>query len=51
MSAIFLRLNVLTHLHLDKMDAISQTIFSDAFSWMKSFVFWLKFHWSLLLRV
>ena len=19
----------------------------DAFSWMKSFVFWLKFHWSL----
>ena len=26
----------------DKMTAISQTIFSDAFSWMKSFVFWLK---------
>ena len=22
----------------------------DAFSWMKSFVFWLKCHWSLLLR-
>ena len=36
---------------LDKMAAISQTIFSDAFSWMKSFVFWLKFHWSLFLRV
>ena len=34
---------------LDKMDAISQTIFSDAFSWMKSFVFRLKFHWSLCL--
>ena len=25
---------------LDKMAAISQMIFSDAFSWMKSFVFW-----------
>ena len=38
------------HLHLDKMAAISQTICSDAFSWMKSFVFWLQFHWSLFLR-
>ena len=28
-----------------------QTIFSDAFSWMKKFVFWLKFHWRLFLRV
>ena len=43
--------HVLTHFPLDKMAAISQTIFSDAFSWMKNFVFWLKFHWSLLLRV
>ena len=34
----------------DKMAAISQTIFSDAFLWMKSFVLWLKFHWSLFLR-
>ena len=42
---------VLTHLPLDKMAAVSQTIFSDAWSWMKSFVFWLKFHWSLFLRV
>ena len=33
------------------MAAISQTIFLDAFSWMKSFIFWLKFHWSLFLRV
>ena len=24
-----------------------QTIYSDQFSWMKSLVFWLKFHWSL----
>ena len=36
---------------LDKMAAISQTIFSDAFSWMKSFWCWLRFHWSLFLRV
>ena len=28
----------LTHLHLDKMAAILQTIFSDGFLWMKSFV-------------
>ena len=33
------------------MAAISQTIFPDAFFWMKSFVFWLKFHWSVFLRV
>ena len=48
---IFQKLALLTYLLLDKMDAISQTIFSDAFSWMKSFVFWLKFQWSLFLRV
>ena len=41
----------LTHLPVDKVAAISQTIFSDAFSWMKSFVFWLNFHWNLFLRV
>ena len=41
----------LTHLPLDKMAAISQTIFSDAFWWMESFVFWLKFHRSLFLNV
>ena len=40
-----------THLPLDKMAAISPTIFSDAFSWTNSFVFWLKFPWSLFLRV
>ena len=32
------------HLPLDKMSAISQTMFSDAFSWMKNFTFWSKFH-------
>ena len=41
----------LTHLPLDKMAPISQTMFSDAFSWMKSFVFWLKIRWSLFLRI
>ena len=39
----------LTQLPLDKMTAISQTMFSGAFSWMKIFVFRLKFHWSLFL--
>ena len=42
--------DLLTHLPLNKMAAISQTMFSDAFSWMNSFIFWLKFHWSLFLR-
>ena len=42
---------LLTHLPLDEMTAISQRIFSDAFSWTKSFVLWLEFHWSLFLRV
>ena len=32
------------------MDAISQTTFSNTFSWMKMFEFRLKFHWSLFLR-
>ena len=43
--------NELTHWGRDKMDAISQTTFSSAFSWMKMFEFRLKFHWSLFLRV
>ena len=34
-----------THLGRDKMDAISKTTFSSAFSWMKMFEFRLKFHW------
>ena len=33
-----LRIWSLTHLPLDKMTAISQTVFSDAFLWTKSFV-------------
>ena len=31
---------LLTRLPLDKMANILQTLFSDAFAWMKSFVFW-----------
>ena len=33
-----------THLSLDKIAAISQTTFSNAFSWMKQFDFLLKFY-------
>ena len=35
----------------DKMGNISATTFSNTFSWMKMFEFWLKFHWSLFPRV
>ena len=30
---------------------LSQMIFSDAFSWIKHFLSWLKFDWNLFLRV
>ena len=43
--------NELTHLPLDKMATISQMTFSNAFSWMKSFIFWFEFHRSLFLGV
>ena len=39
-----------THWGRDKMAAISQTISSNAFSWMKISEFRLRFHWSLFLR-
>ena len=38
---------VVNSLRPRQMDAISQTTFSNAFSWMKMFEFRLKFHWSL----
>ena len=41
----------LTHWGRDKMAAISQTIFSNAFSWIKMYEFRLSFHWSLFPRV
>ena len=34
----------------DKIAVISQTMSLEAFSWMQIFVFWLNFHWSLLLK-
>ena len=40
----------LTHWGQDKMDAISQTTFSKAFSWMKMQEFRLRYQWSLFLR-
>ena len=40
----------LTHRGRDKMDAISQTTFSNAFSWMKMHEFGLRFHRGLFLR-
>ena len=41
----------LTHWGRDQIDAIFQTTFSNAFSWMKMCEFRLRFHWSLFLRV
>ena len=41
---------ILTHWGRDKMAAIIQTVFSNAFSWMKIYQFPLRFHWSLFLR-
>ena len=46
-----LSLNMLTHWGRERMAAISQTTFSNAFSWMKIYEFRLKFHWSLFPRV
>ena len=51
MATICLGLHVLTHRGRDKMAAVPQTTFSNAFSWMKMFKFRLKFHWSLFARV
>ena len=39
----------LTHWGWDKMDAIFQTPFSNAFSWMINYEFRLEFYWSLFL--
>ena len=49
----YLGLYVLTYWGRDKKAGISQTTFSNVFSWMKMlmFEFLLKFHWSLFPRV
>ena len=39
-------INHLTLWNLNKMAAVLQTIFSNAFSSMKIVVFWLEFHWN-----
>ena len=41
----------ISHWSRDKMAAILQTTFSNAFSWMKVFGFRLIFHWNLFPRV
>ena len=41
----------LTHWGWDKIAAIFQTTFSNAFSSMKLCEFWLRFHWNLFLSV
>ena len=46
-----LQLRAINSLRPRQMDAISQTPFSNAFSWMKMFEFRLKFHWSFFPRV
>ena len=50
-SNCFEKKTVLTHWGRDEMDAISQTPFSNAFSWMKMLEYRLKFQWNLFLRV
>ena len=42
--ALFIARFGLTHISLDKMAAISQTTFSNASLWMKTFVFWFEFN-------
>ena len=42
--------NDLAHWGRDKMAVISQTTFSNVFSWMKMYDFRLRFQWSLFLR-
>ena len=44
-------ITTLTHWGQDKIAAISQTTFSDPFSGMKMYKFWLTFHWSLFPRI
>ena len=42
---------MVTHCGRDKMAAIFQTTFSNAFFWMKICKLWLRFHWSLFQMV
>ena len=38
---------MVTHWSWDKMDTILRMAFSNAFYWMKVFLFWFEFHWHL----
>ena len=42
--------NLLHSTYWEEMAANSHNTFSDAFSWIKLYEFWLKCHWNLLLR-
>ena len=44
-------ITILTHWGRDEIDTIWQTTFLNSFSSMKTYEFWLKFHWSLFVRV
>ena len=44
-------IEILTHWDRYKMAAISQTTFSSAFPWMKTFEFWIKIHLNMFLMV
>ena len=48
---IFYQNILLIHWGRDKKAAIFQTIFSNAFSWMKMYKFRLRFHWNFFQRV
>ena len=41
---------ILAYWGRDEIDAIVQTTFSNAFSWMKMYEFRLRFHWNLFLK-
>ena len=43
--------SMLTRWGWDKMAAIYQTTFSNAFSWMKMYKFRLRFHWSFFFQI
>ena len=45
------QIHISTHVSMDKMAAFPQTIFSNVFSWKRTFLFWFELHRSLFLRV
>ena len=45
------QVDILTHWGMNKMTAILPKTFWHAFSWVKTIVFWLKFHWCLFQEI